>query len=91
MRARSGSLAIARFALVGAAVAGFMLALALATSPQLHRLVHPDSDQPAHSCIATTLQTGAYEAVIIVLAIQLVAASLARIPLPDLGPIESFF
>ena len=91
MRARPGYLAIARCALVSIAAAGFLLALALATSPQLHRLVHPDSDQPAHSCLATTLQTGAYEAIIIVVAIQLVAASLPRVPLRDLGPVESFF
>src|ERR1700694_1883446 len=90
--ARSGSLAIVRFALVGAVTAGFLLGVVLATSPHLHQLVHPDSGQPAHSCLATTLRAGAYEAVIVVVVvIQLAAASLTGVPLRGLGPVESFF
>lgn len=80
----------ARCALVGAVAAGFLLALALATSPQLHQLVHPDGGQPAHSCLAKTLQAGTYEAVVVV-AIQLAAASVTRVPLRDAGKVESFF
>ena len=82
----------ARVVLVGAVVAGFLLALALATSPQLHQLVHPDGGQPFHSCLATTLQAGAYEAVIVVVvATQLAVASVTRAPLRDVGMVESFF
>jgi hypothetical protein len=92
MSAKPGYLATARFALVGAVAAGVLLALALATSPELHQLVHPDGGQPAHSCLATTLQAGAYEAVIVVVvAIQLAAASVTRVPLRDVGKVESFF
>ena len=92
MSAKPGSLATARFALVGAVAAGFLLASALATSPQLHRLVHPDGGRPAHSCLATTLQAGAHEAVTVVeVAIQLAATSVTTVPLRDLGKVESFF
>jgi ABC-type sulfate transport system permease component len=92
MRTRSGYLVTARVVLVGAVAAGFLLALALATSPQLHQFVHPDSNQPAHSCLATTLQAGAYRAVIVVVvAIQLAAVSVTRVPLRNLGLVESFF
>ena len=84
-------LVTARVLLVGAVTAGFLLALALATSPQLHQFVHPDSDQPAHSCLATTLQAGAYEAVIVVVVAIQLAGSVTRVPLRNLGPVESFF
>ena len=91
MSAKPGSRATARCALVGAVAAGFLLALALVTFPQLHQLVHPDGGQPAHSCLATTLQAGAYEAVIVVVAIQLAAASVTRVAPRDAGKVESFF
>jgi hypothetical protein len=92
MSAQPGYLAHARLALVGTVAAGFLLALALATSPQLHQLVHPDSGQPCHGCLATTLQAGAYEAIIVVVvAIQLAAASITRVLLRDAGMVESFF
>jgi len=80
----------ARCALVGAIVAGFVLALALATSPRLHQLVHPDSDQPVHSCLVMTLQACVSGAVIVV-ATQLPAASVTSVTLRDVGKIESFF
>jgi hypothetical protein len=90
--AQPGYVAHARSALVGAVAAGLLLALALAASPQLHQLVHSDSGQPCHGCLATTLQAGAYEAVIVVVvAIQLAAASVTRVSLRDVGMIESFF
>jgi hypothetical protein len=92
MSAQPGYLARARLVLVGAVAAGFLLALALATSPQLHQLVHPDRCQPCHGCLATTLQAGAYEAVIVVVvAVQLAAISVTRVPLRDVGMVESFF
>ena len=91
MSANPGYRAIARCALVAAVAIGFLLALTLATSPELHQLVHPDGGQPAHSCLATTLQSGAYEAVIVVVvAIQLAAVAVTRAPRSDVG-VESFF
>jgi hypothetical protein len=91
MSAKPGYRTAARCALVGAVAAGFLLALALVTFPQLHQLVHPDGGQPAHSCLATTLQAGVYEAVVVVVVIQLAAASVTRVPLRDAGKVESFF
>ncbi|MBP1690574.1 MAG: hypothetical protein H6Q34_1147 [Deltaproteobacteria bacterium] len=81
-------MATARFALVGAVVAGLVFTLVLATSPRLHQSVHPDSDQPAHSCLVTTLQACGYEAVLVV---QLAAASVTSVSLRGVGKIESFF
>jgi hypothetical protein len=92
MAAPSGNLARARFALVGAVAAGLLLALTLATSPQLHELVHPDAGQPLHSCLVTILQAGGSEVVLAaVVAIPLVVASVAKVPLRDSGMVESFF
>jgi hypothetical protein len=92
MAAHPGYLTHARFAIVGTVIAGFLLGLALAMSPQLHKLVHPDGDQPFHSCLATTLQAGAYDTVdVVAVAIQLVATSVATVPPRDGGMVESFF
>lgn len=49
---------IFRLALVGAVLAGFVLALALAASPELHEWIHHDADQREHQCLATTIGGG---------------------------------
>ena len=48
---------IFRLALFGAALAGFVLALVLAASPELHEQWHDCADH--HECLATTLTVGA--------------------------------
>jgi hypothetical protein len=35
---------------------------ALAASPQLHELIHPDADLPGHHCVVTTFAHGKVEA-----------------------------
>lgn len=39
----------------------FLLALALAASPQLHARVHPDAGSLDHECAATLVASGNYE------------------------------
>jgi len=49
-------------ALVAAFVsAGFLWALALSASPQLHQLVHADANRVEHSCAATMVASGSYD------------------------------
>ena len=47
-----------RLALVGATLAGFLLALLLAASPELHERLHHDADHDDHECLATVLHAG---------------------------------
>jgi hypothetical protein len=42
------------------AAAAFLWSLVLSVSPQLHERVHPDADQPGHSCAATLVASGNY-------------------------------
>jgi hypothetical protein len=49
---------VLRLALVGAVLAGFLMALALATSSALHERIHHDADQPEHQCLATAIGCG---------------------------------
>ena len=51
--------AILRVALFSAALAGFILAFALAASPGLHEWAHQDSGGEQHQCLATALHAGA--------------------------------
>ena len=39
---------------------GFLWALALSASPQLHQRVHPDANRVEHSCAATMIASGSY-------------------------------
>src|SRR5437016_10542807 len=39
---------------------GFVWALALSASPQLHQCVHPDAGRVEHSCAATMIASGNY-------------------------------
>ena len=50
--------AIPRLALGSAVIAGLVLALLMAVSPELHELVHHDGDAKDHQCLVTLMQTG---------------------------------
>jgi len=41
--------------------AGFLWALALSASPQLHQRVHSDADRVEHKCAATMIASGSYD------------------------------
>jgi hypothetical protein len=41
--------------------AGFLWALALSASPQLHQRVHPDAGRVEHNCAATMIASGSYD------------------------------
>src|SRR5881398_2339317 len=40
--------------------AGFLWALALSASPQLHQRVHKDANRAEHNCAATMIASGSY-------------------------------
>ncbi len=42
------------------AAAIFLWSLALGASPQLHRFIHPDADQPGHTCAVTLVASGSF-------------------------------
>jgi uncharacterized oligopeptide transporter (OPT) family protein len=49
-------------ALISALVSvGFLWALALSASPQLHQRVHKDSNRAEHNCVATMIASGSYD------------------------------
>jgi hypothetical protein len=49
-------------ALVAAFVsAGFLWALALSASPQLHQRIHADANRVEHSCAVTMISSGSYD------------------------------
>lgn len=82
----------ARLALAGAVLAGLLLAVALAASPELHERLHHDGDEQEHVCLATTLQAGGFGDVLVAL---MVVAPMAEIiatePLHAAEKAESFF
>jgi hypothetical protein len=41
--------------------AGFLWALALSASPQLHQRFHPDANRVEHNCAATMVASGGYD------------------------------
>jgi hypothetical protein len=41
--------------------AGFLWALALSASPQLHQGIHPDANRVEHNCAATMIASGSYD------------------------------
>ena len=41
--------------------AGFLWALALSASPQLHQRVHKDANRAEHNCAATMIASGSYD------------------------------
>ena len=53
--------AVFRLALVGVVLAGFVLALALAASPELHERLHHDAGHEEHQCLATVIGGGGCE------------------------------
>jgi hypothetical protein len=81
-----------RLALVGAVVAGLLLALVLAASPKLHERLHHGGGHPDHVCLVTTLQAGGLEDVLVVMmAVEPMAEIVARAPLWAVETAESFF
>jgi hypothetical protein len=50
--------AILRIALFSAALAGFVFAMLLAGSPELHEWAHQDGSGTEHQCLATSLHSG---------------------------------
>ena len=83
---------VARLALVGAVVAGLLLAAVLAASPQLHELLHRDGDDSEHVCLVTILHAGGFEDVLVVaLAVAPMAEIIATAPLREVEKAESFF
>jgi hypothetical protein len=50
-----------RALVAGALLAAFLVALALAASPQWHARLHPDAGFPNHECAVTLIATGKYE------------------------------
>ena len=48
-------------AVVATTIAGFLLGLILAASPELHERLHHDSDDEHHECLATVLHVGGCE------------------------------
>lgn len=91
MRWRSRHLAASRAVLIGVVLAGYMLASALAGSPQLHDFLHHDADQSQHVCLATTLHAGAFEPIVAVIAAERAVTPVAKIEAPDLEAVPSFF
>ena len=47
-----------RFAFAGATLAGILLGLLMAVSPEFHDFVHHDGDAAEHQCLVTTMQYG---------------------------------
>jgi hypothetical protein len=59
MARNSPTPAILRIALFSAAFAGFVFAMLLAGSPELHEWAHHHSDDSEHECLADALHSGA--------------------------------
>lgn len=53
--------ALIRIPIIGALLAGFLIAFLFAGSPALHDWAHSDSDDGQHQCLATVLHAGACE------------------------------
>lgn len=49
---------IPRLALCGAVLAGFVLALLMAASPELHERLHHEAGEAEHTCLAATFESG---------------------------------
>jgi hypothetical protein len=59
-----------RFALLIAAMAGFLFATLMAISPELHSWVHQDADHEDHACLATFIRSGDGDAVQVPVAVS---------------------
>jgi hypothetical protein len=93
MRFAARQLAFLRFATAGAALLGFVFALILAASPQLHELAHHPSDEPGHhECLAMMLHDGTCEHTAAPPTLATFVATLFEVTLPDRSrPFESLF
>ena len=83
----------AHLALAGAVVAGVLLALVVAASPQLHELLHHlGGSDSEHACLVATLQAGGLDGVLLVVMavapmLEIVAPAAPR----DVAGAASFF
>ena len=82
---------IFRLALFGAVLAGFVLALALAASPELHERIHRDAAHQEHQCLATTIGGGWEDALIAPALTAFVATLIEVAPMDGSRVVESLF
>lgn len=92
MSAKPRIAALARLALLCAVVVGLVFGAALAASPQFHAWLHHDGDHPEHVCLATTLQTGGIEEVlVVVMAVEPMAEPVTTSAPHAIAEADSFF
>ena len=72
-----------RLALIGAVLAGFVLAFVLAASPELHERLHHDDGGGHHECLATALHAGACDDAAPAQALASFIATLFEVAPPD--------
>ncbi|MBV9617855.1 MAG: hypothetical protein JO201_01465 [Verrucomicrobia bacterium] len=82
----------ARAFVTALALAGFLSALTLSVSPQLHERIHPDANRGSHSCAVTLIASGSLKHSPPAVLIN-AAASVGEVKLPELNSrwIESLF
>ncbi len=81
-----------RSALGGLVLAGFVLALFMTVSPELHKSLHHDADEVQHECLATMLDNGGCEGAPVVLFAALpVPESQLVVLIPNAVAAASFF
>jgi hypothetical protein len=81
MRSAPRYLAILRLAAAGAAFAGFVFALVLAASPELHTRIHDRAGH--HECLAMVLQSGACDDAVPAPTLAAFVATLFEVTVPD--------
>jgi hypothetical protein len=93
MRSALPNATIPRFALVGALLAGIVLALLMAVSGELHELVHRDGGAPEHQCLATLMQTGGCDGTLpqALIVAAFLASLFGTVPVGDSTLVESVF
>ncbi len=82
-----------RLALVCALLAGMLLALMMAVSPELHDFAHHDGDKNGHQCLVTLMLTGgcddtAPEALVVT---AFLATLFGTVPVGESAWVESVF
>ena len=58
-------IALLKILLAAVVMDGFVLALAMDASPELHEKIHHDADDGDHDCLVTQLQHGGFESVLV--------------------------
>jgi hypothetical protein len=78
--------------MAGLALAGFVLALMMSASPELHKSLHHDAEEAQHECLVTLLDSGGCEgAPVVGFAVQPLPEPQPFLPGPDGIAAESFF